>query len=166
MSKVATKENTNTTKKPKAPPKPQVALTGTTGWTIFDQPLADARVAEQEQPSEPTHLVEDDTGADANVGNDSENDTSAGNQPETHVAPNLLIDHKLPKRKAKKCGRPIVKLLDKMLQPCHHINEPTKELQRCSGNNCGTTFANCNTNRATKHIRNCLSCPATLRKEA
>lgn len=165
LSKEAAKENTNAAKKSKAPPKSQAAPiatpTGTTGRTIFDRPLADARAAVQEKASEAIHSAENDS--DEADGNDLERDDD---QPETQVPPNLLIDHKLPKRTKNKRGRPIVKLLDKMLQPCHHVNQPTKEIQRCSGNNCGTTFVNRNTNRAAKHVRNCLSCPAVLRKEA
>ncbi len=165
LSRATIKENTEAVKKAKAPPKPQAAPT-VTGWTIFDRPLADARAALQERPSEATGSAENDNDAGAVDGNDLEDNDGDDNQPETRVQPNLLIDHKVPKRKENRRGRPIVKLLDKMLQPCHHVNHPSREIQRCSGNNCGTTFANRNTNRAAKHVRNCISCPAALRKEA
>ena len=100
MSKEAAKENTDVAKKPKAPPKSQAAPTATpTGWTIFDRPLADARAAVQAKASKAIHSAENDSdGAD---GNDLEGDDD---QPETHVPPNLLIDHKLPKRKENKHG--------------------------------------------------------------
>ncbi len=163
LSRATIKENTEAVKKAKAPPKPQAAPT-VTGWTIFDRPLADARAALQERPSEATGSAENDNDAGAVDGNDLEDNDGDDNQPETRVQPNLLIDHKVPKRKENRRGRPIVKLLDKMLQPCHHVNHPSREIQRCSGNNCGTTFANRNTNRAAKHVRNCISCPAALRK--
>ena len=163
--RAATKDNTNVAKKSKAPlkpQKPQTASAGLMGWTIFDQPFADTRAVVEEKPSEAPRTADDDTDTDSINVDDSEDNGSDDHQPETCVTPNLLIDHELLKRIGNRHGRPAAKLLDKMLQPCHHINQPMKEIQRCSGNNCGTTFANRNTNRAAKHVRNCISYPAIL----
>ena len=100
--RAATKDNTDVAKKSKAPSKPQkpqTASAGLTGWTIFDQPLADARAVVEEKPSEAPRTADDNTDTDSINGDDSEDNGSHDHQPETHVAPNLLIDHELPKHK-------------------------------------------------------------------
>ena len=73
-----------------------------------------------------------------------------------------LIDDPNPCKKTTHGGRPANPLLDKILQRCHRTSHPEKNLYRCTGERCGTTFVNRNLKRAVRHAVGCFRLPKTI----